>query len=204
MNEVADIIIQQWQQQSVFELLAVVFSVTYVWLAAEESVWCWPAALISTTLYTFVFFDVSLIFQMLLNLYYMLMAVIGFYHWKINETEDFNALVMPLKLHILFIGAGLIMTYLLASNANRWFAYELLTLDAAITVFSLLTTYLTVKKYLQSWVYWTLINIASIYLFWSAGLYLTVLLMCLYITIAIRGYINWSKDLKISTQVEHG
>jgi len=36
-------LVEQWQQQSIIEIFAVVLAVAYVWLASEESVWCWPA-----------------------------------------------------------------------------------------------------------------------------------------------------------------
>ncbi|WP_371192800.1 nicotinamide riboside transporter PnuC [Glaciecola sp. SC05] len=199
MAEFYAIVIEQWQQQSLFEVYAVILSVAYVWLAAEESIWCWPAALLSTSLFAYVFWDVSLLFQLLLNLYYLVMAVIGFMHWRRSNNQGFVTLQMPPKLHYILICSGialtLLVTVLATSFAQAWFGYDLLYLDAGITMFSLLATYLTVNKYLQSWIYWSIINFLSMYLFITNGLYLTTLLMLIYIVIAIRGYINWSKHL---------
>ncbi|MFC4699840.1 nicotinamide riboside transporter PnuC [Glaciecola siphonariae] len=199
METIQAIVTEQWQQQSVFEIFAVILSIAYVWLAAEESIWCWPAAFISTSLFVFVFWDVSLLFQLMLNLYYLVMAVVGFMHWRRSNDEGFVALTMPFKLHATILGAGLLLTFavtfLTKKLAGQWFGYEYLYLDAGITMFSLLATYLTVKKYLQSWMYWSIINFLSIYLFVANGLYLTVILMLIYIAIAMRGYINWSQDI---------
>jgi len=79
--------------------------------------------------------------------------------------------------------------------AQQWFSYELLYLDAGIAMFSLLTTYLTVRKYLEAWIYWSIINALSIYLFWHNQLYLSALLMLIYIAIAVKGYINWKQSV---------
>ncbi|WP_395342154.1 nicotinamide riboside transporter PnuC [Ningiella sp. W23] len=205
MEAFFSIALEQWQQQSMAEICAVVFSIAYVWLAAEESILCWPAALISTILFAYVFWDVSLFFQMLLNMYYVMMAIIGFLHWR-KAKEDFNALHMPLSLHLIVLGGGISLTlvtvFLAQSIALQWFAYDLLVLDAGITMFSLLTTYLTVKKYLQSWMYWSIINALSIYLFASNELYFTVILMLILILLALRGYINWSQDMLIHREYD--
>jgi nicotinamide mononucleotide transporter len=199
MEDILGTIAAQWQQQSIFEIFAVVLSIAYVWLAAEGSIWCWPAAFVSTLMFIFVFWDVSLFFQLMLNVYYLIMAVIGFLHWRRSNEERFVVLQMPLRLHVKIIIAGIILTTLfsaLAVNlAEHWFSYDLLYLDAGITVFSLLVTYLTVKKYLQSWMYWSVINFLSVYLLIANELYLTVILMLIYIVIAMRGYINWSQSL---------
>jgi nicotinamide mononucleotide transporter len=199
------VVLTQWQQQSTFEVFAVIFSVAYVWFAAEESIFCWPAAFISTSLFAYVFWDVSLFFQVLLNGYYLVMAVVGFLHWRRSNENGFVALSMPLKLHVIVIGGGLLCAMLLVTIATQfgrqWFTYDLLYLDAGITVFSLLTTYLTVKKYVQSWMYWSVINFLSVYLLIANELYLTVVLMVVYIVIAMRGYINWSQNLSYQDEI---
>ena len=43
-----------------WELLAVISALFYVVLAAKENIWCWPAALVSTVIYTVIFYDVYL------------------------------------------------------------------------------------------------------------------------------------------------
>ena len=199
MAEIIALLTTQWQQQSLAEVFAVLFSIAYVWLAAEESIWCWPCALISTLLFVYVFWDVSLVFQMALNAYYVVMAVIGFLYWKKSNTDGFYAVRMPWSMHVLIVIGGSALLLISAFIANQWLAYDLLYLDLGITLFSLIATYLTVKKYLQSWLYWTCINAASIYLMIASELYLTVMLMCLYIIIAVRGYLNWAKTLQASS-----
>ncbi len=189
-------VVSQWQQQSILEVIAVLLAIAYVWLAAEQKIWCWPAALVSTTLFTYVFWDVSLLFQMLLNAYYAVMAVVGWLSWrKQGQLTVKGVSAMKLKHHGIIIGLGLLLTVLMVMFASHWLSYDLLWLDAGITMFSLIVTWLTVRKFLQSWIYWTMINSASIVLFASVNLYFSVLLMLVYIGIAMKGYFQWKKDV---------
>jgi len=68
-------------QQSIIELTAVALAVAYLVLAMRQNVWCWACAFVSTALFTWVFFDVSLVMESLLNVYYMAMAVYGYRSW---------------------------------------------------------------------------------------------------------------------------
>ena len=69
------------------ELTAMLLALAYVIWAAAGSIWCWPAAFISTALYAYIFYDVLLLMDSALHVYYLLMAVYGFWVWK----KDANA-----------------------------------------------------------------------------------------------------------------
>lgn len=191
MNDAIDVIYQQFTAQSIGEIIAIIFAIAYVWLAAEESIWCWPAGFISTGIYAWVFFDVTLIFQMLLNIYYMLMAILGIFTWSKRGQEKLKISRMKPRSHFLFIGAGITLSYSCFWVATFWLNYDLLLLDIGITIFALLTTFLTVRKILESWVYWSFINLMSIFLYLESGLYLSILLMVIYIILAVRGMYQW-------------
>ena len=186
-----ELLIEQWQQQSILEVIAVVFAVAYVWLASQASIWCWPAGFISTSLYTFVFIDVTLVFQMLLNIYYMLMAIYGFITWRKQDESAILISKMPLKEHVYVILVGSLGSLVVYFVALTWLEYELIFLDIALTIFSLIATLLTVRKRFECWYYWSLINLATIFLYIENQLYLSVVLMIIYIVLAIRGVIIW-------------
>jgi nicotinamide mononucleotide transporter len=72
------------------ELVAMLLALAYVILAAQGSLWCWPAAFISTALYTVIFYDVLLLMDSALNAYYLVMAVYGYWAWQKNTSTDFG------------------------------------------------------------------------------------------------------------------
>ena len=185
------LLVDQWVQQSIVEVFAVILSVCYVWLATQESVWCWPAGFLSTALFAYVYWDVTLIFQMLLNVYYMAAAMWGFMSWRKQGVNKLSISRMHLFEHLYILGIGTIGTALVYFVARQWFNYDLVLLDIGVTVFALLATYLTIVKKLENWCYWTVINATSILLLLEKELYLTILLTLIYIILAVRGLVYW-------------
>jgi len=51
MTELVNYVQQAWLSTSVWEIVAVLFAIAYLLLAIKESIWCWPAALVSTLIY---------------------------------------------------------------------------------------------------------------------------------------------------------
>ena len=73
---------EAWAQASGWELLAVALAVAYLLLAVRQNRWCWAAAFASTAIFTVLFWNVQLLMQSALNVYYMVMAVYGWWHWR--------------------------------------------------------------------------------------------------------------------------
>ncbi|MCV6615691.1 MAG: nicotinamide mononucleotide transporter family protein, partial [Cellvibrionaceae bacterium] len=61
------------------ELVAVVAALLYLLLAMAEKRACWYFALLSTTIYTVIFWQVSLLMESALNVYYIAMAIYGWW-----------------------------------------------------------------------------------------------------------------------------
>jgi nicotinamide mononucleotide transporter len=187
------------------ELFAVILSLAYVLLAAKENSWCWAAALISTIIYTFIFYDVYLWMDSLLQVYYMLMAIYGWYSWqkgKLIAGENDKTIEITswsLPVHIKHIGLltliSLIVGYLMANYSPAHFPY----LDSITTVFAVYATYLVTQKILENWLYWVVIDFVSIYLYIEKGLVPTAALFVVYVFIAFAGYFSWRKQLMYNT-----
>ena len=64
------------------ESSAVLMSVLYVFFAAKENIWCWFFGAISAILYTYICFNIKLYAETFLQLFYLIMAVIGYISWK--------------------------------------------------------------------------------------------------------------------------
>ena len=181
-----------------WEMVAVLLSVTYLLLAIKQSLWCWVAAFISTLIYTVLFFDASLLMDSALNLFYLVMAIYGWYSWKygngINKDEELEitsyGLLKNLKIIGTLIIVSLILGYIMANYTRADFAY----LDTFTTVFAVFTTYTLTKKILENWLYWIVIDSVSIYIYINKGFYLTAVLFAFYTVLAFIAYNNWKKE----------
>ena len=59
-----------------------VLAVAYLLLAIRQSIGCWIPAFVSSCLYVWVFFGARLYMDSVLNLFYAVMAVYGFWQWR--------------------------------------------------------------------------------------------------------------------------
>lgn len=192
------IIWQSFLALSGWEVIATILGITYVILAAKESIWCWPAALVCTLIYTVLFWEGQLPMQALLNVYYMGMAVYGWQLWRTNNQTN-EVLVIstrPGRFHIGFIASGVILTVITAYYLEQVIGSKLPYLDAFVTVFSVMNTVLMARKVLESWLYWIVINSAAIALYLQTGFYVTIVMFTVYLVLAIYGYKSW-RALKI-------
>ena len=189
------------QSMSGWEVAAVIFAIAYLLLAVKEKVLCWLFAFISTAIYTVLGWVVSLLMDSALNVYYMAMAVYGWYQWTHGGTDNYaqqNALAvrsMSGQQHIIVITAiavlSLVSGYLLARHSSAAWPY----IDSFTTWASVITTYLVTRKYLQNWLYWIVIDVVSIPLYIDRGLNLTALLFVTYTVVAFIGYFSWRGHL---------
>ena len=195
------------QLMSPWDFAAVVFAILYLLLAVRENVLCWFFAFISTAIFTVLFWDVSLLMESALNVYYMVMAVYGWYQWTrggTNGDQQPHALEiqsMTGQQHVLVITAIAILSfisgYLLGEHSDAAWPY----VDSFTTWASVITTYLVTRKYLQNWLYWIVIDTVSIPLYIDRGLSLTALLFVAYVVIAVVGYLKWRDHYRVNGQV---
>ncbi|MFT5757836.1 MAG: nicotinamide mononucleotide transporter [Alteromonadaceae bacterium] len=189
------------------ELIAVVSSLIYVVLAAKGNIWCWPAALLSTVIYTVIFYEVYLWMDSALQIYYMLMAFYGWYCWRnrnqvnkdLNDSQPDKIRIKQwhvqthIKAIILLTILSIIVGKLMATYTPTHFPY----FDAATTVFAVFSTYLVTQKVLENWIYWIVIDFFSIYLYVQKELTPTAVLFILYVGLAAYGYFQWRKEYKL-------
>ncbi|WP_394133086.1 nicotinamide riboside transporter PnuC [Shewanella maritima] len=197
-----------------WESVAVVLAIAYLALAMKANKLCWFAAFFSTLIYTVLFWNVSLLMESALNVYYMGMAVYGYWLWVYRPNNALpseqaantgsasqtgsDIVSWSLQRHLTIIAVtsviSLILGYVMATYTQASFAY----LDAATTCFAVMTTYLVAKKVLENWLYWVVIDLVSIYLYFHKGLMLTSLLFVGYVFMAVAGYFMWKKRLEPS------
>ena len=177
---------------SLIEIIAVFFSIIYVVLAAKESIWCWAAALISVSIYIYICFQAQLYAETGLQFFYFIMAIYGYFSWKKNNSL-LRINELAISNHILIMILGSLLTFLLGFYLSVYTDSQLPIVDSFTTVFSIIATYMVVKKILSNWLYFIIIDAVSIYLYFSRDLHMTALLFSIYTIIAIIGYWKWSQ-----------
>ena len=182
-------------QMSGWEILAVVFGIGYVLLAAKESLWTWLFAFLSTIIYTVLFWEGALVSSSLLNFYYMGMAVYGFIMWRSGGEKgaELEVSQWSLQKNMMMIFSGVVIAAVLAYLSDTYTDAKFAYLDTFVMVFSVLATWMLANKVLETWLYWMVIDSAAIVLYWQSGYLATIVLFTVYILLAFYGYSSWRK-----------
>ena len=174
-----------------WENLAVVLAIAYLLLAMRENVLCWVAAFLSTAIYTVVFWNVSLVMESALNVFYMGMAVYGWIQWN-SRGDDQSVEIHSWSwlTHLRVIAGILVLTAVVGSLISGTGAARPYV-DSFTTVASVITTFMVARKVLENWLYWIVIDAVSIWLYLDRGLESTAGLFALYVVLAVVGFFQW-------------
>ena len=188
-------LLQALAAMSPWEGVAVLLGIAYLLLAMRESLWCWYAAFASTAIFLVLFWRVSLLMESALQIYYLAMAVYGWWHWQYGSRNHTEPAISSWggRQHLLALGAVLAVSAVSGLLLSRYSAAALPYLDSFTTWGSVLTTWMVARKILENWLYWLLIDSVSIYLYLDRALYLTAALFLAYVVIALFGYYQWRK-----------
>ena len=195
--EIAQGIFQEAKDQGLIAWIATVAGIVYLILAARNNILCWPWGIVSCSLWAYTtYWDYDLYLDAILQLFYVFMAFVGIYQWKFGggEQERLAVSTMPFRKHLplLFLGSlcSVLFGYFFATYTPAAATY----LDAFTTVFSVIATFLLVRRILDNWIYWIVVDAIYIYLYGSRGAYLFALLMVWYVYVATKAYFIWKKE----------
>lgn len=179
---------------TLWEWLAVSSGLFYVVLISYKKTAAWFFAVVSSTLYIYLCYINQLYLETGLQFFYLLMGLYGWYMWSSDDTDEEQAIIRwKTSYHLIniFVSGVLAVTlgFIFANFTNQANPYT----DAFTTVFSLAATFMVTQRVLENWIYWIVIDAASIYLFSSREMYMTSVLFVLYTLIAIFGYLKWKK-----------
>jgi nicotinamide mononucleotide transporter len=192
----------EFHQNSLLELIAVVLAITYLLLAVRQHIACWYAAFISTAIFLYLFWQVNLYMESGLQVYYLGMAVYGWWAWQRGRSEGEPGLTIStwsLRHHLIVIGTIVIATFVsgtLLSGTEQRLGY----LDSFTTWGAVVATFMVTRKVLENWLYWIVIDSASLYLYFDRALYFTMILFLVYLVIIFFGFRSWLREYRLEAQ----
>jgi nicotinamide mononucleotide transporter len=173
--------------------LAFGLNLVYVVLAGRGNAWCWVFGFCGTIFQCIVCVDANLKSDAALQVYYAFSAMYGWYSWQQHNADGSVGLPVqsyPLSTHakIALVGIALPLAFCWQSAAFR---FE----DAFLAVFSVITTILTARKVLESWLYWLVIDGFYTLIYWERDKYLLAALSVIYFVFSVGGFFSWKKQV---------
>ena len=180
------------------ELAANFMTVICIVLAGRNSVHTWWTGIIGSILFGILFFQSKLYADSILQSFFIVTSIIGWMAWSANKlisdvdkqspiiNTDHVWLGKAVGLSILFaIGYGTMLKYFTDAYAPM--------IDSTVLAFSILAQLLLMRRAIETWMVWVLVNTLSVPLYWSRELYLTSVLYSFFWVNAIVSYFYWKK-----------
>ncbi|GAA0568613.1 nicotinamide riboside transporter PnuC [Rhizomicrobium electricum] len=186
------------------ELIAAGLGLVNVWLVVRRSVWNYPFGLAMVTLYGFVFYDARLYSDTILQGYFFVVQVFGWWYWL--KGRDAEGLVRPeilgTKGRLWALGAtaaaAAVTGWLFATYTNAaapWF-------DAFIAAGSVTGQTLQSYRKVESWLWWIAVDIVAVGVYAWKGLYPTTGLYAIFLVLSVAGLLSWRRQLAKFASVE--
>jgi len=183
--------------QDPWEGAAVLLGLAYLLLARRESLWCWYAAFASSLIYLVLFRRVGLLMESALQVYYLAMAVYGWWEWRggARHARPLPISRRPPGWHLAALCAVCAASAVSGALLQRYTQAAWPWADSFVTWGSLLATWMVARKVLENWLWWLLIDSLALALYLERGLYLTAALFAAYLVIVVSGYLEWRRLL---------
>jgi len=195
MDVTRGIVAEQIQALSVAEVIAVVAAVAYLLFAIRQNILCWFFALLSTAIYIVLFISAKLYMESLLNVFYFAVALYGWYFWYLGGDRRSRLPVTSWRwpIHAKALAGVTILALVSGTLLDRYSDAAFPYIDSMTTFAAIWATFLVARKVLENWWYWLVIDVVSIFLYWSRDLQLTSLLFVVYVLLIPFGLIAWTR-----------
>lgn len=223
MNEIIDFFLAPYNSYStlqiVLETIAAILGIVSVWYARKENILVYPTGIISTGLYAYLLFGWQLYGDMIINMYYFIMSIVGWYIWtrKIDAVHftpitKMSRLDKAVAIFIFLIAfTGILVIYKFKPYINSGLDTKFLNtnysyiltdyVDAFTTGTAFIAMWLMAKKRIEHWHFWIVTNIIAIPLyFWFKKHGITGIQYLIFLIFAILGLKEWKKSLSNSPQ----
>ena len=202
MKEFIDFFFQPYYASStldvLIELIAVSFGIASVIFAKNENILVFPTGIISTILYIIICYNFILYGDMLINIYYTLMSLYGWYLWSFKVSGE-NVVITTSKKDdvaksiFIFLSTIVIISciYVYFDRMRNMTDY----LDTFTTAIFFTAMWLMANKKIEHWIFWIIGNLISIPLYFVKGLGFSSIQFTIFLILAIIGYMEWKKNL---------
>lgn len=192
----------------VLELIGILFGLLSVWYAKKNTVWVYPTGMISTAIFVYLLLKWALLGDMIINAYYFVMSVYGWYYWSKKEEE---VIVHPItttskkevKTAVLLFVASILFVFWVYQAFDKWKDWTAYV-DTFTTAIFFVGMGLMARRKIEHWLFWIVGDIISIPLYFFKGLTLTSFQYIIFTLIAIYGYRSWKKILDKSPPLSLG
>ncbi len=177
------------------EIVASLLGLANIVLLVRRSIWNYPFGILMVLLYGFVFYDAKLYSDALLQIFFLVVQIYGWWHWVRNKAEAGEIVVerLPARALLILAAASLAAIYGWGALMHRFTNASYPWWDASIAILSVVAQILLARRYLENWAIWILVDIISIGVYAAKGLWPTLGLYIVFLIVSILGLVEWRR-----------
>ncbi len=182
------------------ELIAILFGLFSVWFAKKNNILVFPTGIINTAIYVYLLWKWSLLGDMMINFYFLVMSIYGWYHWTRKKDDEPEFPISGITKSEIKWSFGLffatiitvVIVYLFFDKFTHWTSY----IDTFVTGLFFVGMWLMARRKIENWILLIAGDIISIPMYFAKGYTFTSILYLILTIIAVFGYLEWKKTLQ--------
>lgn len=184
-------------------LVSAICGMSYTILAGKGKISCYFIGMIGTFCYSYLAFKNGFYGNLALYmLYYLPMEIIGILKWRKHLKKDIREIIktrLSNKDRVIYALVAVISSIVLSlilKNFNGSTPY----LDATVTVLSIIGQLLTVKRCVEQWHVWFIVNLLSL-IMWvfayinGSNCFATIIMWAVYLVLSVYFLQTWKKEM---------
>ena len=179
------------------ELAATLVTLACVILGVKRSLWQFPVGIVGTAIFFVVVLQGRLYANAALQVFFVFVQAYGWWYWLRGDKGRRPLIRRANAVHVaISVVISLILAAIGSWALTEWTDYDLSLTDASTLSVSVVAQYLLDRKYLETWPVWLIVNVASVWLYSQAGMWLFTTLYVFFFFNAFWGWYEWRKAMR--------
>ena len=183
------------------DITTTLLGLAYILLEYKASIWLWIVGFVMQVMDIVLYYQHGLYADCGMEFYYIAMTVYGFATWKFGkkhlQKQEEELPITHFKKRLILPWAA----FTLAAWAALWYWLTQIgstvpVADAFTTALSFVGIWALARKYLEQWLIWIVVDIATSALYFYKDIPFKASLYALYVVIAVAGYRRWHTMMK--------
>lgn len=181
---------------SYLEWAANILTALCIFLAGRNKVMTWPVGIIATVLFGALFYQSKLYADATLQVFFVITGIIGWVGWKNTQSVQ----IIPTNVNVQKMITYVVLALVVAAGYGALLHYYTDAyapfIDSLVLTLSILGQFLLMRKHVETWLIWLIVNTLSVPLYISRDLHLTAFMYAIFWVNAIISWFYWNKLMK--------
>lgn len=184
------------------EFFAVVTMYASAYLAVVEARWNYPVGIVTTFLYSILLFQWGMPAMGIFSLYMVFSLTYGWFRWGPDGNNTLKITkIKDAKGYLFYVCFGIFIALIMAGcfAVMTYIGYEanLLALDVLVASVSGVAQLMLDNKKIENWWVWKIVNVFSVVLYFTQGLYLAAIQYVFLLANTFYGSYKWKNSVNL-------